>query len=71
MVDPAVAVGGIGKRIGVVNPTLLPDVLPKAEMAPQIRVCGEIGKLKEGEGVHQDADHYIEAILRHAFGKSV
>lgn len=62
MVDPGLAFGGIGKRIGRVYPTLLPDVLPKTDMTPQIRVSRDIGKLGERERVHQDADQYIEAI---------
>jgi hypothetical protein len=34
VVDPGIAVSGIGKGIGVVNPALLPDVLPETEMTP-------------------------------------
>ena len=71
VIDPAVAVGGIGERIGVVNPALLPDVLAEPEVTPQIRVCGEIGKLEKGEGVHQDADHCIEAIPGCVLGNCV
>ena len=34
VVDPRIAVSGIGKWIGIVNPALLPDVLPETEMTP-------------------------------------
>ncbi len=34
VVDPGMPLGGIGKGIDVLYPALLPDVLPKADMAP-------------------------------------
>ena len=57
VVDPGLALGGKGKGIGIMHPALLPDVLSKADMPPQIRVCRDVGKLGEGERVHQEADH--------------
>ena len=34
VVDPGMALCGKGKRIGVVHPTLLPDILSETDMAP-------------------------------------
>lgn len=66
MVDPGLAFGGIGKGIGSVYPTLLPDVLAETDMTPQIRVSRDIGKSGERVRVHQEADQYIEAIPGHS-----
>ena len=56
MVDPGLALGSKGKGIGIMHPAVFPDVLSKADVSPQIRVCGDVGKLSEGERVHQEAD---------------
>ena len=34
VVDPGMALGGKGKRVGVMHPALLPDVLPETDMTP-------------------------------------
>ena len=34
MVDPGMALSGIGKRVGSVYSALLPNILPKADVTP-------------------------------------